>query len=381
MTERWRGSYYARKFKLIPARAPGVCKACAACIESGWMEPALHYRCDAAVTPARCIATQLALLDEIAAGARPPTLYVYSLDADLAALGRFHVAPETCGDGLTRRLGGGRVVPAGPGYVGVALLMPRRDALLAREAPGLSAAQVMNRLVRGLLSGLRTAGLDPIYPGRDIVTIGKREVAVLSLETDHRGAAVFELVVATERRFDELPGRLERADPGGVVLAPLPTPDSVVSLAEAAGRPLGFDEVAALLLRGYSDVLGCRFEPCELDDPEIDRRGDTDAPDFVGERRLARNLRYKGTAWGQLGAVEVYFAGSDDRFGRILISGDYIANSPAVFALEERLAELRRGSPRVGAEIRGAFAGADDYLLGLGDGSPLVEAIERAVIV
>ncbi len=344
------------------------------------MEPVLHYRCDAAAAPARCIATQLALLDAVASGARPPTLYIYSLDRDVAALGRFHVAPEGGGDRLTRRLAGGRVLPAGPGYVGVALLMPRRDALLAREAPGLSAAQVMNRLLRGFLSGLRTAGLEPIYPGRDIVTLGKREVAALSLETDHRGAAVFELVVAVERRFDELAARLELADPEGGVLAPLSTPDSVISLAEAAGRPLGFDEVAALLLRGYSDALGCRFEPCELDAAEIDRRSAADAPDFVVERRLERDLRYKGTAWGQLGAVEVYFTGTDDRFGRTLISGDYIANSPAVFALEEKLAEMRRDSSGVGAEIRRAFAGADDYLLGLGDGAPVVEAIERAVI-
>jgi len=340
--------------------------------------------------PLRSVATQFHLLDAVAEGRRPVTLYVYSLREDVAALGRFHLAPEHRQGGLHRRIAGGRILPMGRGYAGIALLLPRRDSTIGGEVGSLSPARVMNRHVRGFLHGCRAVGIDPVYPGRDVVTVGKRIVASLALETDRRGAAVFDMVVAVSRTFAELPAILDRADPEGITMTRMATTEEATHLEVELGRRLEFGELVALVRRGFGDYLGCEVAPVQLDaadEREIDERCGllARAGGWVHGRSRTRDLAWRGSATGQIGAIEVYFAEDGDVLQRVISSGDFIANSAALEILENRLAGCRRDAAEIDRVIAGVFssvpAGAAscgaNYLLGLGDGTPIRDAILR----
>src|SRR5215813_4259860 len=163
-------------------------------------------------------------------------LRLYTLATDALVLGRYHRRPHGHGVALARRLSGGRVVPGGEGFVGVSLALPHRSALVGDDPWMLSPEQVMNRCVRGLLDGLRRLGVEPFYPGRDLVTAGGRTVAVLGLEIAPDGAALFEVTLALGRDLATLPGLLDRADPEGVTCVRFWQPAEVVSVGALTRR-------------------------------------------------------------------------------------------------------------------------------------------------
>src|SRR5439155_21399027 len=97
-------------------------------------------------------------------------LRVVTFACHVLSLDRYHVLPSGGGETrvrMHRRHTGGRAVAFGDGFVGIALTLPHRSALVAAEPLALAPEQVMNRCVRGILTGLKTAGVAPFYPGRD----------------------------------------------------------------------------------------------------------------------------------------------------------------------------------------------------------------------
>src|SRR5204863_127253 len=92
--------------------------------------------------------------DAGALAAATSTLRVYTFAGDVLSLGRYHVLPSGGGETrvrLHRRHTGGRAVAFGDGFVGIALTLPHRSALVAAEPLALAPEQVMNRCVRGAL--------------------------------------------------------------------------------------------------------------------------------------------------------------------------------------------------------------------------------------
>src|SRR6185295_15498045 len=142
------------------------------------------------LTPRETLAADAVLLRRVRETPGRGVLRVHALRDDVLALGRYHVAPATPSSAvaLWRRHGGGRVVPAGQGFVGVSLVLPHRAALVADDPLVLTPAQVLNRYVRGILGACERAGLPAIYPGRDTITVRRRIVGVVSLEVQETGA-------------------------------------------------------------------------------------------------------------------------------------------------------------------------------------------------
>ncbi len=326
------------------------------------------------IDPATCYATQRHLLEAVGSGLRPPVLHVFSFRDDHASLGRFHIAPADRGTELHRRFAGGRVLPIGPGFAGLALILPQRDALTDGGATRLSAPQVMNRHVRGFLSACRAAGIDPIYPGRDVVTVGKRIVATLGLETDERGAALFEMVIAVWRAFDDAPSLIDRADPDGVVTAAILTPDEVTDLEHELERSLSFDELVALVCHGYGEQVRTKIARAELsaaDAAALRVISEASAPsEWVYGRCRSPNLTHRGSLLGAAGALDVCFEERDGVLGQVIVSGDFIANSEAVFRIEGALRGCRREAAEIDRAIAAACGRPGDYLLGLGGSAP-----------
>src|SRR5262249_2591421 len=152
----------------------------------------------AALDPA---VSQVLDAQSLAAAATRASLRITSLAGEVLSLGRYHLAPAGDAAGrvcLHRRRAGGRVLPLGPGFALRSLALPHGSALVADDPLAVRPEQALNRCVRALLGGLRILGVDAFYPGRDRITVDRRCLAVVGLECDARGAAVFEAALAVD---------------------------------------------------------------------------------------------------------------------------------------------------------------------------------------
>jgi lipoate-protein ligase A len=331
---------------------------------------------------ATCFLTQRLLWQQVGEGQRGATLYVYALRQECLSLGRFHVAPRGSMKRLHRRFAGGRVLPLGPGRVCLALMLPRRDAMTGAEPDSLSAPQVMNRHVRGFLRACRAAGVEPMYPGRDVVTVDRKLVATLGLECDERGAAIFEMAIAGSDPFGGLEDLLHAADPSRVLTADLPGGGEVSDIEREIGRPLPFEELLALLAQGFAAQLGAPIRSVELTPPEREavergRGGNRAVAEWLGGRRLTESINRRGSHLGRGGAFDVYFEERDGRLGDVLFSGAFIAPSATVAKMESALRGCRLEASAIDRRIADACSHPGAYLLGVEPVTALRDAILR----
>ena len=125
-----------------------------------------------ALAPDDLLGPELHLLDAVGAQT-PPVLLIYASPGALISIGRYHLyggPSERDGINVIRRLTGGRVVGAGQGWMGLALILPTRTALLKEDTTRLKPDQIMNRYARGMLTAMRALGIECFYPGRDAIT-------------------------------------------------------------------------------------------------------------------------------------------------------------------------------------------------------------------
>ena len=339
------------------------------------MPPTLDLIVQPALSPRESLAADRRLLDEAPAG--QGALRVYALAGEVLSLGRYHLAPEPpagCAVELWRRHSGGRAMPWGEGFVGLSLVLPHRAALVASDPLALAPDQVMNRYVRGILEACELTGVPALYPGRDVITVQRRILALVSFEVEASGALVFEAVIANGRDFSVLPGLLDRADPGGVVKAGMLTAEDTTSLARQRGRALDAAEVADRLRRGYERRLGVSFRERTL---ALD--ADLDAAAWLGQRRLGARLDRHASVATQLGVLEAHLALAGGRIEKAMLAGDFIANSPAI----ERLERALRGCPAepaaVEAVVAAVFAEPENFILGVGAVGTVAETVARAL--
>ncbi len=340
-----------------------------------------------ALAPDDLVGLELHFLDVIATRQTPPVLLVHASPGRSISIGRYHsfcAAPERDGINVIRRLTGGRVVGAGQGWLGLALILPTRTALLMEDtAPlkKLKPEQIMNRYARGLLAGMRALGIDCFYPGRDAITFEQREIAMCTFETDASGAMLFEAVVAHNRGMEELVHDLERIDPDGALSCRMYDAASATKVVRELARDVSFDELAGAIASGYRSSLGQtrRRELTAIESAQAQHRGQAFAnsnwihPPVAGASPMLRNR-----IASQLGAIEAAVALKADRtIEAARLNGDFIANSPAIAELESEL----RGRPLDLASVSHAVAKTfgdnenGNFFLGAGELSNLVRLI------
>jgi lipoate-protein ligase A len=342
---------------------------------------------DAIITPALApfdlLGLELVMLGRVARDAAPPLLIVYSVGGRFVSFGRYHLfsAPsERGGISLMRRLTGGRVVGCGEGWIGVALILPNRTALLPERDAHLKPEQIMNRYARGISSALERCNLKCFYPGRDAITFEKRELAMCTFETDGQGAMLFEAALAVNRGMAELVHDLEHADPYGQLPSAMYGPEIATTLVREIGRDLSFDQIAGALVDGYRDQFGeVRMREFSSEEAaEGAHRGAALADSgWLTNRAPDAALNLAAHASGQLGAVESHAAARDGRLDRLVISGDFIANSPGVAAFEREICAGTFDLPSVSRSVVNTFASGENYFLGLGDLTNLVRLIMK----
>ncbi len=300
---------------------------------------------------------------------------VSTCDDDVVALGRWHLALSGTPDLVVeRRLTGGRVVAAGRGFVRVSIVLPHRSALVSEDPLALAPEQVLNRAVRGLLGTFEAAGLPALYPGRDLVTVANRPIAVLGLEVDDEGGTLVEAVVAVERDQSVLPHFLDRVDPEGVVAAPMILPDQVTAMARELGWTPSLDELTAWLTIGFKTRLGV-----DLTDEPMPAVAGEDEAAFLEARVRGPELDCSARTATMLGVLDVHGARSaDGKIATVVLAGDLLAPSGTVARLEAAL----RGGPTdavaLDALLKGALQPPHDFLLGVGPVRTVADTIARA---
>jgi lipoate-protein ligase A len=332
--------------------------------------------------PSHLLGLQAHLMEAVAAATTRPVLIVYTIRGRTLSLGRYHLydGPAERADlSAWRRFTGGRVIGAGEGWLGLALILPSRDALLPAHDLKLKPEQVMNRYARGLLAALRQLGLECFYPGRDAITFQRRELAMCTFETDAAGVMLFESVLAVNRGMEEVVHDLEHFDPAGQLPCAMYGPDAATKLVRELDRDISFTELADAIARGYSDLLGGGDlrDLTGLENAQAQRRG------AVLEQREWLRLSSTGDLHSriasQLGSIEaIVKASTDGAIEKIDLVGDIIANSPGLAALQAEL----RGAPldlaSVSAAVVKVFGHGDNFILGIGELANLVRLISRA---
>ncbi|HEY9159127.1 lipoyl protein ligase domain-containing protein [Candidatus Binatus sp.] len=342
-----------------------------------------------ALAPDDLIGLELHFLDAIAARQTAPVLLIYASPGRCISIGRYHLfgaAPAHSENGISviRRLTGGRVAGAGQGWLGLALIAPTRTALLMEDAAPvkkLKPEQIMNRYARGILTGLRALGIDCFYPGRDAITFKQREIAMCTFETDAAGAMLFEAAIAHNRGMEELVHDLERIDPDGALSCRMYDAASATKVVRELARDVSFDELAGAIASGYRSSLGQtrRRELTAIESAQAQHRGDALANSNSMHRPVAgASPTLRNRIASQLGAIEAAVALKADRtIEAVRLSGDFIANSPAIAQLESEL----RGHPLDLASVSHAVAKTfgdnetDNFFLGAGELSNLVRLI------
>jgi lipoate-protein ligase A len=304
---------------------------------------------------------------------RRPVLRVSEQQGRVLSLGRYHLAPEPVRGSavqVTRRVCGGRVRPAGEGFRTVSLVLPHRSALVSDDRHALAPSQVLNRFVRGFLQGCREMGIAAFYPGRDLVTVGGSILAMVSFECSETGSTLLEAHVATNSEFAALADLLETADPDATISAELWAPQATTSLARRLGRAADIEETAAMLCRGYASHFPMIFRSHALSSAEmnaIQANADSATESWVASRRARSDMDRHAISPVQVGVLEVHFSLDEEhRIDSILLAGDFIANSPAIDALERRLHGCPLQLDAIDRVVNEVLDGRENFILGLG---------------
>jgi lipoate-protein ligase A len=318
----------------------------------------VHTVVQPTVAPRASIACDRALVAQMPRRGAP-VLRVYGWPGDLLLLGRYHASPGGCAD-APRRLSGGRAVVAGTGFVGISLVLPHRSALVSDDPQALSAEQVLNRAVRGILGGLEVLGIAAYYPGRDLVTVGGKPIGWLSLAVEEGGVTVVEAGLAIERDLALLPMLADRLDPGGVVPVTLWLPDAVTSLARERRGPVpGVADIAGAVSEGFRRRLGCEIVP---DAPS--REDEVYAVDVAGEgvpdgAGAGRTVVMLGTL------LATVLLAPDGTLAAVRFGGDVIAPVATVRAIERALIGEIPARAALVARVVEVLARRDHFLLGV----------------
>lgn len=334
------------------------------------------------VEPSHLLGLQTHLVEAVATTQTRPLLLIYTMRGRVLSLGRYHLYDgpiERARLSASRRFTGGRVIGAGEGWLGLALILPSRDALLPAHDLKLKPDQVMNRYVRGLLAGLRELGLECFYPGRDAVTFERRELAMCTFETDASGAMLFEATLAVNKGMEEVVHDLEGFDPAGQLPCAMFGPDAATKLVRELDRDITFSESAEAIARGYSNLLGGgdRRELTALENAQAHRRGAS--MEQVGWLQLSSEGTLTSRMASQLGSIEARVKTSPDGVvERLGLFGDFIANSPGVSAFQSEMVGRHFDLASVSAAVMKVFGHGDNFILGIGELSSLVKLITRA---
>lgn len=348
--------------------------------------PVVELIVQPSVDPDMSVAIDRYLMRAVNRRSRNAVLRIYGMDGDVVSLGRYQLAPTPPAAStvrLMRRPSGGRTVPFGEGFIGLSLVLPHRSTWFGSNPFALAPYQVLNRYVRGVLEACRFAHLPVLYPGRDFITVNRRVVGIASFETDETGTLLFEAILCVTRDFDVLPSFMERTDPDGTVRINL-LEQGATSLSEAMEQVMSFADASELIQQGFAKQFKLHLEPSEVLPLEWQvieglAAREYSAQQWIQQRRPRPELNHHATVSVQLGVFEVFLALQQQRFIKeAMFTGDFIANSPAIEALETALRLVPVDGRTIENLTNEVFSDPHHFVLGIGRLRTITDAILRA---
>jgi hypothetical protein len=300
----------------------------------------------------------------------PASLYAAELTGACTILGEHQHAPHALrpsGGEVLRRATGGAALFGGDGILYVALALQDVNALVM-SPPG----KLLNRYVRGALTGLRGLGYAAHYFGRDFVSLDALPVAYVAWAEDHSGLAQLELFIAHTRAFP-------LASEHNAYPAPSEPPfrgRAPTTLAE--GKPEATPaaaEVLEAIAAGYARAFGAERKPFDLDLKQIERA-----------ERLQPVVRATderpGLAWSApheevIGFVAAGLAlDSQGLISAARVAGDFFMHGDCHAQLEEALA----GKPPTDDVFAAALDGVLAHRVGLIEGVRSLRTLHAAFL-
>lgn len=348
--------------------------------------PTIDFLFQEAIDPHHGLATDRHLLHGFQrTGRAAAVLRVATIAEEGVSIGRWHRIPDTPPERrLWRRATGGPAALVGPGMVGFTLLLPHRSALFEGEAQSLAPHLVPSRYVRGLARGLRMLGVEAVHPGRETVTVNRLHLAIVTFDTDASGALLFEGLLAVDRPLELVPaadlsGESDTGVQGEIFAHPRST-----SLHAVTGRSFDARTIARAIAQGFAGEHGLEIHPRELTSLEeqaiaaIHARELGDA--WLHARPLRPDLRYRAIERVALGLLEIRFNLEQGRFLReVQLSGDFIANAPAIESLERDLRLCPADWGSIAIVVDQIFQRPENFVLGIGKPKTIPDLIVRAL--
>ena len=200
-----------------------------------------------------------------------------------------------------------------------------------------------------------------------------------TFETDAAGAMLFEASVAHNRGMEELVHDLERIDPDGALSCRMYDASSATKVVRELAHDISFEELADAIASGYGSALGQtrRRELTAVETAQAQHRGRAlAASSWLVGGATAPSLKLKNRIASQLGAIEAEVAlNADRKIDAVRVSGDFIANSPAIAELESELRGRTLDLPSISHAVTKTFGHNDNFFLGAGELSNLVRLI------
>ena len=331
----------------------------------------LRFLCQEHISPALSRATDQFFLQTVV-DTQTAVLRVYTQPGDQLVLGRYHglgTLPENDQATVARRLSGGRVVPGGDGFVHFSLIVPHRSAPFSDEPYHFAPFQVLNRHVRGVLHGLKTAGIDVFYPGRDLLTVQQQPLGWISFSVEDNGAVLCEGGVSVQRDFSLLPYLLDRIDPNGTIPSQFFMPDQVTSVARLIGTAPAFSQVARIIRNGYAEQpdFTCLDEDLSQSEREqVDRIAAASSDDWLHSWPLRSDLPFHASTTIALGNLDIRFSVTQNQMlEEIQLSGDFLAPPETITLLQYSLSGCPVEYTALWEVVEQTFLQPQHYILGL----------------
>lgn len=327
-----------------------------------------------AISPARDLAIQRHLLAQMErprdGAARSPILHLGWIAGSAIALGRFQRRTLALAASLPStvpvlvRPTGGRAIAMATGQLSVSLAMGDPSALLPPGSGAIGPEKVINRYVRGVLGGLQKCGLRAYFFGRDFLSIDRKHGGYVSFEVAPGGATLFHAAISVEASTELPPEWNGYPGDGGNRADP---PVTTVS-AEKPGE-WSRDGIEDAIVSAYARLQ--EIEPREraFSPLEVTLLGERESgvvwqhdgdEDGEGEWRDSE-LMPIACGWLQA-SVQVV----QDRFlGGMRLSGDFMAPSGAVEALERGLKLVPIDWREIGLVVDRVFGAAGQPIVGV----------------
>ena len=308
-----------------------------------------------------------ASLAEQVSSERPVALYAATLTGDALCLGRYQNERQVLGEQEAsrpwlRRSSGGAAIRAGTGIAYVALALHERSSLL-QCPPG----RLLNRNVRGVLTGMRGAGLSVNYFGRDFLSLGAEPVSYVAWDLREPGQALLEFFLACSSAW--FVPEAEQAYP--IRKEPALRGRAPTTIAQV--RP---ELDASALFRAIADGHARGFDVSWAEAVAAAQSADDRA---AMHARVADGLTWSSPYEEAIGFVSAGVAlDSAGKFVSVRIAGDFFAHRACATSLEKQLCGASPHAQRVGEAVDAAFARSGYDVEGIRSLSVIRDAILEA---